>query len=265
MDIVLLIVMGFGAVMGVVAFVRAAMLGGTKSNVTASSDEQQRVLEGLGELRRTFTNYTPWRFRFGAGLLVISAVSYGVSLLANVSWLPGVAWLERASTLCAFLTYGGLVFGIPTLLYVAFMRVDRLDLHERGLVLREGKSKVTAVYYSDIKDAHYIIVVYRSGRVPKALVVELHDGGSFQIGNTFMQFGAIGGAILAFAKESAAEPDLSGTYVVTGRRPGDDEPLVVVVEATSPEHARSEALSRFGVIADGCRLRADQEADEGAS
>src|SRR5262249_54850261 len=74
-----------------------------------------------------------------------------------------------------------------TLLYAAFLRVDRLDLHDRGLVFGQGKAKATGVYYSEIEDVSLRYVEYRSGRVPLALVIALQDGGSIQIGNTFFQ------------------------------------------------------------------------------
>jgi hypothetical protein len=240
MDIVILVLLGLSLVAGVFTYVRAALLGGTRSHVVASSDAQRRALEDLGPVRRTFTNYTPWRFRFGLLLLAIGTACGLIGRIADNGGLQAVAWFA-------------LLFGAPTMLYVALMRVDRLDLHARGLVLREGRSKVSAAYYSDVKGAHYETVVYRSGTVPKALVINLYDGSSLQIGNNFMQFGKVGDAL---QESCAAEQNLAGTYLVVGRSLNDGEPMEVELDARSPQHARTEALNRYGVIAEDCRLRA---------
>ena len=150
--------------------------GVTRSTRVGTLVERMHAIQDLGTVRRTFTNYTPWRFRFGL-LLVVGGVACGV-----VGHFAGIGG-GRVLAFC------GLLFGIPTLLYTALLRVDHLDLHERGLVFRQGK-KATVVYYSEITKVFINYFHYKSDyesvRVPTSLVIQLHDGGTIQIGKTFL-------------------------------------------------------------------------------
>jgi hypothetical protein len=186
-------------IVGIIFSVIYGMFAGrTQSKVALPSGDRAQIIEDLGPLQRTFTNYTPWRFLFGALLLLSAALGAG---LERITTDPG--W--RA------LMWGGLGFGVPTLIYVALMPIHRLEMHARGLVLRLGKSKIVAAYYSDIKNTYYIAVVQPtyggSQTVAKALVIELHDGGSFRIGKNFMQFAQIAGAIHEATNLCAGYPD----------------------------------------------------------
>jgi hypothetical protein len=136
----------------------------------------------------------------------------------------------------------------------------KLELHTRGLVLRKGQSKAKAAYYTDIANYSYRTVVYDtaggSDRVVKALVMELHDGGQFEIGRDFLEFRKIADTIRELADTCAAEGNLCRTYLVTGRTLNENEPLQVEIEARSLRHARTEALHRHGVVAEDCSFRA---------
>src|SRR5712692_507378 len=54
-------------------FVYRIFLGVTRRRGVGASVERTLPLEELGPLRRTFTNYTPWRMRFGVSLVVVGA------------------------------------------------------------------------------------------------------------------------------------------------------------------------------------------------
>jgi hypothetical protein len=223
--------------------------GGTKSKVAGSPLEHARVIEDLGEVRRTFTNYSPWRMCFSVLLLVIelSGLVIGIrQMRSGVDYGLGLVLFAGFSLLF-------------TVWYVASMGNYKFELHTRGFVLRAGKSKARAAYYPDIAKYYYRIAEYEkiggSDRVVKALVIELHDGGRFEIGRDFLQFGKITDAITELANTCAVECNLCGAYIIRGRTANDNEPIQVEVEARSPRHARTEALNRYGVIAEDCSLR----------
>ena len=48
-----------------------------------------------------------------------------------------------------------------------------------------------------------------------------------------------------------------GTYRISGRSVNDGEPIAVEIEARSPQHTRTEAESRHGVIVETCSLQAE--------
>jgi hypothetical protein len=98
-----------------------------------------------------------------------------------------------------------LLFGIPTLLYAAFLRVDRLDLHDRGLVFRQGKAKATAAYYSEVEDVGLTYVETDFGiKNPVAVAIALQDGGTIQIGNTFFGLGQAYTELSTLCKQSGS-------------------------------------------------------------
>jgi hypothetical protein len=129
--------------------------------------------EDLGPFRRSFANYSPWEVRIGVPCVVVGAPGLAIGYFGDIRWLIVPALLALA-------------VGVPCLLQGAFRRIDHLDLHARGLLFREGTSKVIAVYYPDIKSFHYKIVEYSNGpRIIKGLVLELHDGGTLEFGYGF--------------------------------------------------------------------------------
>jgi hypothetical protein len=180
--------------------------GVTRGMRGGASFEPMRTLEDLGPLRRTFTNYTPWRMRAGVSLVVVGAACGVIGYFADYQGLLGLAGVV-------------LLFGIPTLLYVAFLRVDRLDLHDRGFVFRQGKAKATGVYYSEIEDVILKSVDEGYGPTPIALEIALQGGGTIQIGNTFFGLGKAYTELSALCKHSDAptEDPASGQANAAGR------------------------------------------------
>ncbi len=82
------------------------------------------------------------------------------------------------------------------MLYVAFMRIDTLELYVHGFVLREGKSNTKAAYYSDILDISYRTITYTTNGVQgtpivKSLLISLHSGGGFEVSTSFVRFDEI--------------------------------------------------------------------------
>ncbi len=165
-------------------------LGVTRSTGGRASVERTRGLEDFGPFRRSFTNYSPWEFRIGVPLVVVGAPSLAIGYFGDFRWLIVLAVLALA-------------VGIPCLLQAAFRRIAHLDLHARGLLFRQGGSKVISVNYSDIKNSHYKIVEYSNGsKVIKGLVLELHHGGTLEFGYGF-ELGKIRDAITEVANADA--------------------------------------------------------------
>jgi hypothetical protein len=159
-------------------YVYQITLGATKSPAASGWTERTPAQMDLGPVRGSYTNYSPWESRVGASLVVIGAVC-------------GLIWLLSDSTGFKAGAIIGLVFGVPVVLFATLKRIDRLDVHERGFVLRKGKSKPISVYYSEVANCSKIIVETDGHRVLKGVAIDLHDGSDLQVGADFYKLGKL--------------------------------------------------------------------------
>ena len=245
MDAIVMLLMAVGLLLSVWAFISGALSGGSASRVGGTDQEHDRVLKDLGPLKHQFTNYSPWRLRFGV-LFIAIGVSLGLAgVITENAQLRG--WAIPA-----------LGLGLIIALYVLFTPVSTLHLYARGLAMTVGKSGTRAVYYPDIAGIGFTTVTFTTdgveGRpVAKTIVITLHSGGGFEVGNDFVRYRAIPEAIQDCMAACAATENLTGPYVVAGSQISDGTPEEVTVEARSPRHAREEALNKYGVLAESCR------------
>lgn len=221
---------------------------GTRTSGARSPAIILRVLQDLGPVRKSFTNYSPWRFRAGVILLAIGMLF--AALRHFEVGPPGFALVAGFAML----------FGIVTLLYVAFKRIDRLDLHTRGLAFTMGRSEILAGYYPDIANISHRTVTYVKQGVASqsssteitAIFVAIDAGGNFEVGRDFLGFENIVGAIQSLSATCAANEQLTCVYAVTGRHLSSGMEETVTVAARSPYHAQMEAMNSNYVMGESC-------------
>ncbi len=232
-------------VINLVDYVVVMLSGGTAHRVSGADADHARVLADLGEVTHRFTNVSPWRARFAVAALAASAA------LGYAEW----ATREPGYRLAAYFAGGA---GLLSVLYVATHTPSVLHLHTRGLAVAVGSRHARAVYYPDIATVGYDIAIVANisaqsqQEITKGLMIDLHDGGRYEIGTDFVDFWDIKEAVLDHATACAATQELAGRYRVTGRQLNAGTPEEVEVTARSPRHARSEALEVYGVLAEQC-------------
>lgn len=242
--VVVLVLVGIGT--ACFSYFSMLLSRGRQTRMAGSSREHARVISELGPVVETFTSHNPWRFRFGLAMLIIGTGCVVAIKLAEVP--NGVHLLAGFS----------LLFGIATLLYVAFAQIKRLDLHVRGLALYQGKASPVAAYYPDISTLDYetvsLVTNGVSGRpIARGLEISFRHGGSMEISRDFVGFGKIADAIQVHASACKADGTMTGPYLVIGTHINSGTPEETTIEADSPNEAKHEALRQFGIVADSCR------------
>ncbi|VTS06477.1 hypothetical protein [Tuwongella immobilis] len=250
MDGAMIILMGISICISLLAFISVMLDGGTRAKPSHSGGEMAQILDDLGPLVASFSNQSPWRLRAGLLMLLVGLTAGGIAQTMMVApWVLAIA-------------IAGLLFGTVTLLYVAFAPVHRLQLHTRGLLLIPGRSPPMAVYYSDIRNLIYLTVQFENNGLPgrpiaKNLLIEIHDAGGIEIGADFVGFLQLAEVIHQHQQAILATGELVGSYRIRGTSVQDGQIETITLEARSPAHARQEALTRYGILAQSCEKLAE--------
>ena len=240
------VLMAIGVLVSLWTLISATLAGGTTSKLQGSSKEHERILRDLGVRKHQFSNYSPWRIRFGI-LFLVTGIALGAAgmLMENDPLQKGAI--------------APLILGLIIVLYVMSHQTNTLDLYARGVALTLGKSGTRAAYYPDIANVGYATITYKNNGIEgnpiaKAVVIHLHEGGSFEIGNDFVGFSRITETLADCMKVCESTEKLTGQYRISGSLVNDGTTEEVELEARSPQHARQEALSRYGIMEESCRF-----------
>lgn len=254
MDGLIIILLAVCISLSVFTYIFAVLSGGPKGHVSGSAKEFEAIIADIGPVRQTFTTHNPWRFRFG--ILMLFA---GTACVAYARTIEVPGQIGGTAGMAKLFGFFMLLFGVVTMLYIAFARIDRLDLHADGLAIYRGKDRPVAAYYPDVREVSYSTVTFTTngveGRpIAKAILVHLSNGGYMDIGNTFTGFSKLADVLQTFMADCATAGRIGGRYVVTGKHLNDGTPEEVTIEARSSQQARFEALNNYGIIAERCEL-----------